>query len=141
MKNIKDLIKTLVNIQPCISGIFKDHVEIFVESKIKDSKKREKYLKELEKISLEEDEWKEEMLRFLFKVKAFLSSGMNKKQKWEMKPAISAWTHIHAWWDIIVWNNNKNIFSNLSKSWQDNVLIYIIVGVIITVISTLILWK
>lgn len=28
---------------------------------------------------------------------------------------ISAWTHIQAWWDIIIWNNNKNIINEIDK--------------------------
>lgn len=31
------------------------------------------------------------------------------------QPYISAWTYIQAWWDIIVWNNNKNITNEIDK--------------------------
>lgn len=33
----------------------------------------------------------------------------------EKKYYISAWTHIQAWWDIIIWDNNKNTINEIEK--------------------------
>lgn len=140
--NIEELIKFSVDLNPATFDIFKDRVEIFVESKIVNNKKRDEYLEQLKHISIEQwlyyssypwineeeayennkeakergfKDWKEEMLRFLLKVKGFLESWLNKKQKEDKKSIITAWHHIHAWWDIIIWNNNKNVINEIDK--------------------------
>lgn len=140
--NIDELIKFSVDLTPATFNLFKDRLEIFVESKIKYQRKRDEYLEELKNISIEQwvyyssypwindreaarnnreakerafTNWTEEMLRFLLKIKWFLESDLNKEQKEEIKPFISSWTHIHAWWDIIFWNNNKNTINEIDK--------------------------
>ncbi len=51
---------------------------------------------------------------------------------------------IHTWWDIIIWNNNKNNINSAEfiqpKSRQNNVWLYIIIWVTIAVISGIIIY-
>ena len=135
MKKIEDFIKFSVDLDYATFDIFKDQLEIFIKSKIKNQSERKEYLTKLDGISIEqwvyyssipwvnEEEalinnreakekwlrwWVEKMLRFVLKLKGFLESDLNKEQKEKIKPVVSAWTHIQAWWDIIIWNHNKN---------------------------------
>jgi hypothetical protein len=53
LDNIPDLMHFCVNLSPSTFEIFKNRVEIFVESSIKNEIKKDKYLKELEGISID----------------------------------------------------------------------------------------
>lgn len=142
LDNIQDLIKFSVDLTPSTFAIFKDRVEIFVESNIKNERKRDEYLEQLKRISIKqwvyyssypwinEEEatqnnreasnkwfhrWIENMTRFLLKLKWFLESDLNKVEKIKWNPVISAGTHIQAWGDVIIWDYNKNNINELEK--------------------------
>lgn len=81
-----------------------------------------------------------------------INNLLKEKILWEIKKikqttkqknstSISAWTYIKVGWDIIAWNQNKNSHSNEKKteSWQDNIIIYIVVSILTVIIATLIL--
>lgn len=59
-----------------------------------------------------------------------------KEVKSKSNSYIKAWTHIQAWWDIIVWNNNKN--NENWNNWQNNLKKFIPITVIMLIIWTVI---
>ncbi len=154
LDNIPDLMHFCVNLSPSTFEIFKNRVEIFVESSIKNEIKKDKYLKELEGISIDtwvyfasypwdnegeaqrnnreaEDrafkEWTNSMAIFLLKIKGFLDSNLNKKEKTKSDSSTNKGAYYRAWGDIIIWDNNKNTINEidklielLNKSWGEN---------------------
>jgi len=142
LNEIQELIRFAVDLAPATFDIFKDRVEIFVESNIKNERKRSEYLKQLEWISIEQgvyyssypgineeeaaqnnreaadrwfQKWMESMTRFLLKLKWFLESDLNVIENNKEQSFISSWTHIQAGWDIIIWDNNKNTVNEIDK--------------------------
>lgn len=152
------LLKTKVN---NISGnnleLFKDDIDIFIRTYVKNNEKKNTYLKELNLINFSRGvteyqnetinpwstqrneknsynwliKWRNNLNDLIIKIENFLQSDINKED--EIKPIISAWTYIKAWWNIIVWNDNKNSHKK-DKNWQDNIAIYIFVALFVGII-------
>lgn len=110
------------------TGILQHIKQVFTENEIANIYKRDMWF-----LWGVNDLLKEKILSEIKKTKQTM--------KKESSPSISAWTYIKAGWDIIVWNQNKNSHSNekISKNWQDNIIIYSIVTILLAIITALIL--
>ncbi len=141
MKNkLSDLKWKVSNINNTNTDIVKDEIETFILTHIKNKTKQELYIKELKWISfsasvyvMEDDyfnpwwkeqnkqaeiqwfnRWRNELNNLLIKIETFLNSEINIEEKNnDSIPLISAWLNISAWWDIIIWSNNKNIINEI----------------------------
>lgn len=140
MKDTLNELKSKINnISKINIDVVKDEIETFILTSIKNKIKQESYIKELKWISfstsifvMEDDYfnpwwkeqnrqaetqwfniWRRELNNLLIKIETFLNSEINIEENNNSTPLIPAWMNIHAWWDIIIWNNNKNIINEI----------------------------
>lgn len=133
MKKIEDFVRFSVDLDYATFDIFKDQLEIFIKSKIKNQSEKEEYLNKLSDISIEqwvfysgypwidEDEalennreskeiafreWTEKMVKFVLKLKWFLESDLNNDK----------WNKIS---DNLLKNINPDIYSHIEKLYND----------------------
>ncbi|MDP2090971.1 MAG: hypothetical protein Q8K30_05245 [Candidatus Gracilibacteria bacterium] len=139
--DFKQLMEFAVNTTITDFFLVKNQAEIFIESNVKNKAKREKFLNELEGITMDQgiyyrgtlggndskviennriaqkkgqERGSEELTRLLLKIKQFLNSDLNMEEK-ESKKLFSGFTNVKAGGDIIIGDNNKNIINDIEK--------------------------
>ena len=132
MKTIEDFVEFSVDLNYATFDLFKDQLEIFIKSKIKNQSEKEEYLTKLYNISIEQwvyyssipwiDEdaeennrkakkewlsrWLEEMVRFVIKLKGFLESDLNNDK----------WSNLS---DNLLKNIHPDIYFHIRKLFSD----------------------